>query len=148
MSRTTKLIVALFVLAGPAAAGAKDKTDTRIEAAIACRSVVQDAQRLSCYDRAITGLRLALDSGQLIPASEATKPLALEGIVKVSSLIGFNRYWVELDNGDRWEVISESSRDEAPRKGAKVKIEKGAMGGFWFIDPTSAGRRAKYRGRP
>lgn len=141
------ITIAALTLLGSGLANAKEKVDPRIGAAIACRSITQNEQRLRCYDQAIAGLRLALDSGQLVPAGESRKPLALEGVIKDVRPFGYNRYWVELDSGDRWEVISESSRDVSPRKGAKVKLEKGTMGGYWFIDPTSVGRRAKYQGR-
>ena len=145
MSRVTVAIGALM-LASPALVSAKDKIDPRIKAAMACQSVAQSDQRLACYDRAMVGMRQALEAGQLIPADESRVPLALAGVIKAAGPMGFNRFWVEMDNGDRWELIAESS-DPGPRPGTKITLRKGIMGNYWFIDPRWTNRQARYLGR-
>ena len=60
--------------------------------------------------------------------------------------MGFNRFWVELDTGDRWELIAESN-DPGPRQGTKITLRKGIMGNYWFIDPRWTNRQARYLGR-
>lgn len=147
MSRLMIAAVAVIGLAAPHPAWSKDKADSRIEAAIACATVTGNDARLSCYDRAIGALRLALESGQLIPAGEARKPLALEGVVRSAGPMGFNRFWVILDNGERWQLIATNSREVPPRRGAKIKLRKGLMGAYWFVDPAASDMRATYMGR-
>lgn len=146
MSRMTVTIVALAMMTNPALASAKAKIDPRITAAMACQSVAQSEQRLACYDRAMVGMRQALEAGQLIPADEARVPLALAGTIKATGPMGFNRFWVELDTGDRWELIADSN-DPGPRQGTKIKLRKGIMGNYWFIDPRWTNRQARYLGR-
>ena len=140
------VVISIIGLSVPQPAWSKEKADPRIDAAIACASFAGDAQRLKCYDEAIKGLRQALETGHLIAANEATKPFALEGVVKASGATGFNRFWVLLDSGDRWELIG-SPRDDAPRQGAKVRLKKKTMGNYSFIDPSGYDMEAKYKGR-
>lgn len=147
MSRLMIAIMAMIGLASPQAAWSKEKADPRIETAIACAAVTASEARLSCYDRAIGALRLALESGQLVPAGEARKPLALEGVVTAAGPMGFNRFWVTLNNGERWQLIATSSREIPPRRGAKIKLRKGVMGAYWFVDPAASDMRASYMGR-
>lgn len=147
MSKLKIATIALIGLASPQLAWGKEKADSRIESAIACANVAGNEERLRCFDQAIGALRLALESGQLVPAGEARKPLALEGVVKAAGPMGFNRFWVVLESGERWQLIASSSREIAPRRGAKIKLRKGAMGAYWFVDPSSADMRASYMGR-
>ncbi len=60
--------------------------------------------------------------------------------------MGFNRFWVEMTNGDRWELIADSN-DPGPRSGTKITLRKGIMGNYWFIDPRWTNRQARYLGR-
>lgn len=137
------------LLAASTSALAKEKVDPRIGAAIACSSITQADERLRCFDQAIAGLKQALASGQLVPAEDARKPLVLEGTVRTAGHFGFNRFWVELDSGDRWELIAANRFDDVPpKRGTKVTIKKAAMGGYWVKEDGSNGnRRAQYLGR-
>lgn len=146
MSRMSVAIGALLLLAYPASVGAKDKIDPRITAAMACQSIAQNDERLRCFDRAMVGMRQALESGQLIPADESRVPQALAGVIKATGPMGFNRFWVEMANGDRWELIADSN-DPGPRTGTKITLRKGVMGNYWFIDPRWTNRQARYLGR-
>ena len=145
MSKLALTIVAVLAVI-PAGAAAKDKVDPRVAASLACTSIADSGQRLACYDKAIGGLKQALESGELVSNFER-QPKKMEGTVRAAGGMGFNRYWAELDSGDRWEIISESMRDEAPRAGAKVKLRKGMMGTYWISTPDSRDRRARFLGR-
>ena len=149
MPKSRFAVAPLILLVGstPSIAKYKDELDPRIRAAIACSTVGQNEERLRCYDQAVNGLRLALESGQLVPASEATKPLVLEGVVKAAGGFGFNKFWMELDSGDRWAVTGANRYDEGPERGSKVSLRKGVMSGYWLSEPGSPDRRAKYLGR-
>jgi len=140
------LISALAMLSLPAAAAAKDKVDPRIAKSLQCTTIADGPQRLACYDQAMAGLKQALEEGELMSTAQF-KPKALEGTVVASGGMGFNRYWTELDSGDRWEIISESMNDEAPRAGDKVKLRKGMMGNYWISTLGTRDRRARFLGR-
>jgi hypothetical protein len=140
--------VATGLLAGSGPASAKEKIDPRIGAAIACTNIAQNDERLRCFDQALTGLKQALASGQLIPADDAKKPLVLEGTVKSAGHFGFNRFWVELDSGDRWELEWTNRFDQVPpKRGTKVTIKRAAIGGYWVKEVGGSNRRASYLGR-
>jgi hypothetical protein len=145
MSRLALMALAALV-AIPTGVSAKEKIDPRVAASLACTSIASSEQRLACYDKAIGGLKQALEAGELVSNFER-QPKKLEGIVRAAGSMGFNRYWAELDSGDRWEIISDSHRDEAPRNGAKVELRKGMMGSYWFSTPGSRDRRARFLGR-
>ena len=77
------------------------------------------------FDQAVGGLKQALASGQLIPADEARKPLVLEGTIRAAGHFGFNRFWVEMDSGDRWEIEASNRFDQIPpKRGTKVTIKR------------------------
>ena len=139
-------IAAALILVAAVPAAAKEKTDPRVQTVLGCASVADSQQRLSCYDSAIAGFRQALAAGQLVAASEAERPYAMEGVVKAAGPMGYNHYWVVMDTGDRWDVTAHSARDEVPRKGAKVKFSR-AFSGYMFSERNSPDRRAKYLGR-
>lgn len=138
-------LVAAVVVATPAAA--QRKPDPRISAALSCASITDSIQRLRCYDTAITGLRQALDAGRLVSAAENKTPFALEGTIRQSGHFGFNRFWMELSNGDRWNLVAANRFDVLPKRGAKVTIRKAPLGGYWVQEQGSSNRRGTYLGR-
>ncbi len=146
MSRLAVAVAAVLLLAAPASGVAKEKIEPRMAAMLACGSVTPSEERLRCYDQAASTLRQALDQGELV-LEEKSRPSALEGVVKATGAMGNNRYWVELDSGDRWQVFSTSNLKKAPATGVKVKLRKGAFGNYWLSDPSSTGRRSLYLGR-
>ena len=145
--KSVKLAAALVLLTAASAAMAKDKEDPRISAVLSCTEITQPEQRLQCFDSKMQAFREAVVAGQLVAAEESTTPFALEGVVKSSSVSGFNRFLVVMDSGDRWELVANSSNDAPPRIGTKAKLRKGVMGNYWFIDPLASDRKASYRGR-
>jgi len=144
----SKFIVvgALAMLALPAAAIAKDKVDPRIAKSLECTSIADGPQRLACYDQAMAGLKQALEEGELMSTAQF-KPKALEGTVVASGGMGFNRFWVELDTGDRWELIADSAGDAPPRRGAKAKLRKSLMRNYFYSDNYSPDFQARFLGR-
>ena len=135
--------LALMLLAAPAMAAAKDKTEPRMAAMLACGSVASDEARLRCYDAAASTLRQAVNKGE-VALKEKARPKELEGVVRSSGAMGDNSHWVELVSGDRWEVISASPSDAAPPAGAKVKLRKGPLGNYWISAPGMPERRAMF----
>ena len=145
--KTVKLAAAVVLLTAGSAAIGKDKEDPRISAVLSCTEIAQSEQRLQCFDSKMQAFRQAVVAGRLVAAEESTTPFALEGVVKSSSVTGFNRFLVVMDTGDRWELVANSSNDGPPRIGTKAKLRKGIMGNYWFVDPLASDRKASYRGR-
>ena len=131
MSKTMSLLAAAVLLSVPGVAAAKDKLDPRLEAVMACPSVADSAARLQCFDHAVAPLQQALVHGT-VTLEERKGPLAMEGVVKASGQTSSNRYWVELENGDRWTLTPKSSRPKAPTVGSTLKMKKTLWGGYWI----------------
>jgi hypothetical protein len=140
MSRHAALL-ALALLAAPGVAQAKEKTDPRMAAMLACGSVTANDARLRCYDQAAAPLRQALTKGE-VAISQKARPKELEGVVRAAGTMGDNSHWVELANGDRWQVMTSSPFDEAPATGVKATLRKGPLGNYWFSTPDAPDRRA------
>ena len=140
MSRHAALL-ALALLAAPGVAQAKEKTDPRMAAMLACGSVTSNDARLRCYDQAAAPLRQALTKGE-VAISQKARPKELEGVVRAAETMGDNSHWVELANGDRWQVMTSSPFDEAPATGVKATLRKGPLGNYWFSTPDAPDRRA------
>lgn len=131
MSKKMSLWAAVVLLSVPGMAAAKDKLDRRLEAVMACQSVTDNNARLQCFDQAVAPLQKALVHGTMT-LEEKKGPLALEGVVKASGQTSVNRYWVELENGDRWTLTPKSSRPKAPPVGSTLKMKKTLWGGYWI----------------
>lgn len=122
-------------------------SDPRLTAALACTTIADSGQRLACYDAAVSTLREAVEAGTLVGQQTIGDPTALEGVIAASGGRGYNRFWVRLDNGDRWEIFANSSTEELPKAGAKVKLKKSPAGGYWFDEPGVPARKARFIGR-
>lgn len=146
MSRTAFLAAAAVAVAAAAPAIAK-KTDKRVDAALACVTITDDAARLQCFDAAVADLKTAVETGTLVAEKTLGDPTGFEGIVRSSGGSGFNRYRLTLDNGDRWEVFANSGNEPLPRTGAKVSFKKSPAGGYWYKEPGMPDRKARFIGR-
>jgi hypothetical protein len=136
-------LLALMLLAAPAMAAAKEKTEPRMAAMLACGSVASNEARLRCYDAAASTLRQALNKGE-VALKQKSGPKELEGVIRSAGAIGEDAYWVELANGDRWRVISATPADEAPPTGVTAKLRKGPLGNYWISVPGMNDRRATF----
>lgn len=145
MSRLTILVVSMAAMGCSGAAMAK--TDSRVTAALACTGIADSTARLSCYDAAINNLKEAVDSGTLVAEKTIGDPTGFEGVIKSAGGRGYKRFGVTLENGDRWEIFADSTNEEVPRAGAKVKFKKSPAGGYWFDEPGVSARKARFLGR-
>lgn len=146
MRQIAILTLATAVAAAPAAARPAKETDSRVAAAIACAAIQDSEQRLRCYDEAVASLTQAVQSGSLLgQKTAAEQPKSLEGVVSASGGHGYDRFWVMLDSGDRWEVVARNF-DEAPRQGARVKLTRSPLGSYFFHEPGYPQRRARFLG--
>lgn len=135
----------LVAIAGGAAA--KDKLEPRAQAMLACQGIAANDARLQCYDQAMSALKLAIDQGAVV-VEENNKPMARDGIVKVSREVGDNIFLIELDNGERWKLLPSTRRNQPPQVGTTVKVHKPLYGsGFWVVGPDWDDSRADFQGR-
>jgi hypothetical protein len=144
-----------LVAAVPASAQKMPKTATPklFEEVVNCRAIQDSAQRLACYDRSVAALETAQKSNELYVADKAAMKEARRGlfgfslprmkifgdedlgdldelettIAGVSS--GQRGYVITLPDGARWMQTDKRYMDK-PKVGAKIRIEKAALGSF------------------
>ena len=159
MSRVARSLIG-FAIVGAAVAVpvlAKDMPKTAtpklFEEVVNCRTIQDSAQRLTCYDRSVAALETAQKSNELYVADKAAVKEARKGlfgfslpnvhlfgnedlgdlhelestIAGVSS--GQRGYIITLPDGARWAQTDKRYMD-APKVGAKIKIEKAALGSY------------------
>lgn len=145
--RWNSAIGVLILVAAPATAIAKDRSQEHLQSVVACGSIAESEARLRCFDQSVLAVKEALEQGRLV-VEENKGPRALGGIVRASGSRGENRYWVELENGDRWLLLPTTSRDEPPRPGAAVKLRKGGLlsSGYWISADGWQESRADFLG--
>jgi hypothetical protein len=145
MSKPFAAITAIILLSVPTMATAADKPDPRVQAVLACEIISANDARLQCYDQAIAALKPALVQGKVV-LEEKKGPLALEGVVKASGKSTTSHFWVELENGDRWAVVTQKDRRKAPPPGATVKFKKTFFGNYWISGPKWSESEADFLG--
>jgi hypothetical protein len=134
MAKKVAAIIGITLLSGSTAAVAKDDLEPRVEAVLACGSISANEARLQCYDQSILALRQGLARGSMV-LKEKKGPWAREGVVKASGRSGAERFWVLLDNGDRWTISPPKSRREAPPPGTMLKLKRTPFGNYWISGP-------------
>ena len=134
MSKRVSLVAAMVLLAVPSVAAAKEDLEPRMQAVLACEAVAANEARLQCFDQAILPLTQAMSRGSLV-LKEKKGPAALGGVVKASGKSGVSRYWVVLDNGERWSIETAKDRRDAPKPGTALRMKKTFFGNYWVSGP-------------
>jgi hypothetical protein len=145
MLKRLGLIAGIVLLSVPTFAAAKDKSQPRVQALLACQSISANEQRLACYDEAMGSLKQALSQGTMVLKEKKT-PLAMEGVVKASGFWGGGSTWVLLDNGDRWSIQPSKSRRDPPPPGTAVKLKRTLMGTYWMSGKKLPETEAEFLG--
>lgn len=145
MAKLVSAIAGMVLLSVPTMAPAKDRTEPRLEAVLACQSIAENEARLQCFDQAVAPLKQALTRGTMV-LEERKGPLSLEGVVKASGQTSSNRYWVVLENGDRWTLLPKSSRPKPPPPGSTVRMKKTLWGGYWLSGSGWSESEASFAG--
>lgn len=138
-------IAGVLLLALPATASAAEKSDPRLQAILACETVSASDARLNCYDAAIAALKPALAQGKVV-LEEKKGPLAMEGVVKASTKSASNRFLVEFENGDRWDLVTVKPRRAGPPVGSTLKLKKTFFGNYWASGPKWSESEADFLG--
>ncbi len=172
MSRAAHSLIAIsalgLVAAAPASAQNMPKTATPkiFENVVQCRAIQDSAERLACYDRGVAALDTAQKSNELYVADKAAMKEARRGlfgfslpkmkifgdedlgdldelettIAGVSS--GQRGYVFTLPDGARWAQTDKRYMDK-PKIGAKIKIEKAALGSYMASINKKSGFRVE-----
>lgn len=134
--------VALFTLPSQSVA---QKLDPRLEAVLACPRITDAAQRLACFDTAVTPLSKAASSGSL--EARSLGPKSLDDKVRAVRGQGYGQLLVQLENGDRW-LLKLEGNERTPKAGAEVSIRRGALGNWWVKVKNGQTFQARFLGQP
>lgn len=146
MSKWAIAVTGLALLGMSSGASAKDKLEPRTQAMLACQGITADSARLQCYDQAMAALKEAIDQGA-VTLNESRRP-AREGVVKAAGQSGENRYWIELESGERWTLLPSTMRSGPPQPGSVIKVRRPFIGsGYWISAPGWEESRAEFEGR-
>ena len=134
MSKRVSAMAGIALLSVPSVAAAKEDVEPRMQAVLACEAIAANEARLQCFDQAILPLKQAMSRGSLI-LKEKKGPTALGGVVKASGKSGVSRYWVQLDNGERWSIQTAKDRRDPPKPGTALRMKKTFFGNYWVSGP-------------
>jgi hypothetical protein len=166
------LLVGSIMAALATAAQARSTTPTgtpaTVQSLLACQSVADSGQRLSCYDKAAQGLADAMTKKELVVvdkarANEAKRSLfgfsipnfgALFGggddqVNQIESTItgafenGYDGWMIKLADGSSWQQTDSAPIALPPRKGDKVVVKRGSMGSYFVRLGSQPGFKAK-----
>ncbi len=164
---TAALIVAL---AGTAVARTTPNTTIplSVKQLLDCRSMSDSAHRLACYDRQAAAMSQAIATRELVVidkarANQAKRSLFGFSVPSFGGLFGGNEDdikqiestvvgtshnaeggWVlKLADGSVWSQIDDAPMGLPPRKGDKVIVKRGLMGGFFLELGKQPGFRTK-----
>lgn len=160
----------IAVLAGTAVAKPIPNTATPItvKQLLDCRSIGDSAQRLACYDRQAAVMSQAIATRELVVidkarANQAKRSLFGFSVPSFGGLFGGNEDdikqiestvagvshnpeggWVlKLADGSVWSQVDDAPMGLPPRRGDKVVVKRGLMGGFYLELGKQPGFKAK-----
>ncbi len=140
----------------PALAQAGDAT-ARLRDMIGCRTTIDDARRLACFDKAVASIDAAQSKGELVvldrrnviarkqsrfglpaprtdmfgggPADKATSFTQLDTTIRAARLAGSTNRWnLELADGSVWQTID--APPLPPEVGTKIVVKQASLGGY------------------
>jgi hypothetical protein len=164
MTRSSLILAAVTaaLAAAPAAAQQRAASQQRpelFEALMRCRSIADDAARLTCFDSAATNLQQATERRDVVVVDRAQiresrrrlfgLPVpdlggmfggggddeeggisSIESIVASAVQGGDGRWVVRLEDGSTWAQTDNLLIAGRPRRGNPVRVERGALGSF------------------
>jgi hypothetical protein len=161
-------IAAALTTAAQARSTPPTGTPAAVQSLLACQSLADSGQRLSCYDKAAQGLADAMSKKELVVvdkarANEAKRSLfgfsipnfgALFGggddqVNQIDSTVtgafenGYEGWMIKLADGSTWQQTDGSPVALPPRKGDKVVVKRGSMGSYFVKLGSQPGFKAK-----
>ena len=143
-------------------------TPATIQSLLACQSVTDPGQRLSCYDRAAQGLADAMSKREVVVvdkarANEAKRSLfgfsvpnfsalfgggddqvnQIESTVAAAFENGYEGWTIKLADGSTWQQTDDTPVALPPRKGDKVIVKRGTLGSYFVKLGSQPGFKAK-----
>lgn len=166
------VLAALFMVAETGEPLAQPRADGRaavLQNLLNCKSKTDPTERLACYDAAAGAIDTAEQKGDIVVVdreqAKAARRQAFgfslpsldmfdraagpEGADSVQDVVerayrGGDGKWVfELEGGATWQLYEAVDLGRTPKKGSKVEIRKGAVGGYFLRSDGQAGARAK-----
>jgi hypothetical protein len=143
-------------------------TPASIQSLLACQSITDPGQRLSCFDKAAKGLADAMTRRDVvvvdkIRANEAKRSLFGFSVPNFSALFeggdeqvnqiestgaaafenGYEGWTIKLADGSTWQQTDGATVALPPRRGDKVIVRRGTMGSYFLKLGSQPGIRAK-----
>ena len=170
--RAALTLIGVFAATFATAAQARSTPDTgtpqAVQSLLACQSIADAGQRLSCFDKAAQGLAQAMSKKEVVVidkarANEAKRSLfgfsvpnfgALFGsgddaVNQIESTVtgafenGYEGWTIKLADGSTWQQTDGATVALPPRKGDKVTVRRGTMGSYFLKIGSQPGIRAK-----
>lgn len=150
------LAAVAVAIAAPALAQATATSPTLpvIDQLYACRPIADPAQRLACYDNAVTAVQTAVQSRDIRIIDRDTaeradvalaRPVPIQSVdstIRTAARDVAGRLTLLLDNGQVW-VQTEGGSNSVPRAGTRVQIRRTSLGGYF----ATVGNRPGFRVR-
>jgi hypothetical protein len=138
-----------------------------VQSLLDCRKQADNAERLACYDKAAAAMESATASGDLVSIDREQRRAArrqafgftlpslsflergekpeeadrITATVARANLDANGKWIIQLEDGAVWRQTEVQDLGREPRKGSKVVITKGLMGGYFLtIDGQGAGK--------
>ena len=170
--RLRLVLIGGFAAAFASAAWARSTPNTgtpaSVQTLLACQSVTDPGQRLSCYDKAAAGLADAMSKREVVVvdkarANEAKRSLfgfsvpsfsalfgagdeqvnQIESTVAAAFENGYEGWTIKLADGSTWQQTDGATVALPPRRGDKVIVKRGTMGSYFLKLGSQPGIRAK-----
>ena len=154
--------LALAIVAAPLGAVNKPAPVARPVAALQeCRTIVDGAARLACYDKAVDALiaataanevvivertdvrkarkglfgftlpRIGFLTGRPDNAEDRADEAELETTITASRSFGYGKWRFTVEGGASWETTETSLGFDDPLPGRKVLLQRGSLGGYF-----------------
>jgi hypothetical protein len=171
MPRTPSLTLAAVALVAatslPAVAAKPVASPRVLQSVLDCRKVSDNTERLACYDKAAAAMESAASNGDLVALDREQRRAArrqafgfslpslsfldrgekgdeanhLAATIVEASQDPYGKWVVRLDDGAVWRQTEPEALARRPRKGSKVVLSRGALGGYFMtIDGQGAGK--------
>jgi hypothetical protein len=143
-------------------------TPAAVQSLLACQSIADAGQRLSCFDKAAQGFADAMTKKEVVivdkaRANEAKRSLfgfsipnfsslfgagdeqlnQIESIVTAAFENGYEGWTVKLADGSTWQQTDSAPVAIPPRKGDKVIVKRGTLGSYFVKLGSQPGFKAK-----
>jgi hypothetical protein len=143
-------------------------TPAAVQSLLACQSIADAGQRLSCFDKATQAFADAMTKKEVVivdkaRANEAKRSLFGFSIPNFSSLLGagdeqlnqiesivtaafengYEGWTVKLADGSTWQQTDSAPIAIPPRKGDKVIVKRGTLGSYFVKLGSQPGFKAK-----